>query len=169
MQSLDQTPRTSCRVQARKTAKPNHPPVKSKARGITSGRNSVAEFDKENPPNLVEHLTYDEAQELFPHHEVTPSATDKEQTRKNKDILAEWDKNFEDLDQSNDSTVNSDDSKDDSECRGYHKYYSGPRDNGGYVVVEEKETGRLTNTANPNVYDCLSKGGTNEISIMRNE
>jgi len=56
------------------------------------GRNSIAEYNKENPPNVVECLTSEV--------EDDESCTDGEKddtTRRNEEILAEWETNFEDL------------------------------------------------------------------------
>jgi len=63
------------------------------------GRNSFAQFIKDDPPNIVEHLV-DEivaiSEELFPVDDSDDQ--DDETTRWNEELLAEWETNFDDLD-----------------------------------------------------------------------
>ena len=70
--------------------------VKSKGVKFNLDRNSIAQYIKENPPNIVEHLT-DEvvsvSEDLFPTDD-----DDDETTRRNEELLAEWETNFDDLD-----------------------------------------------------------------------
>jgi len=58
-------------------------------------RNSIAQFTKDDPPNIVEHLTDEVAvsEELF-----LAGDDDDETTRQNEELLAEWETNFDDLD-----------------------------------------------------------------------
>lgn len=66
------------------------------------GRNSIAEFNKENPPNEVERLT-NEVEREDQVHLIAQSTIDDdddgddETTRRNEEILAEWEPSFEDL------------------------------------------------------------------------
>jgi len=81
------------------TVTPNAVVVKSKDVKFNLGRNSIAQYVKDDPPNIVEHLT-DEvvavSEELFP--VVDSDDQDDETTRRNEEILAEWETNFDDLD-----------------------------------------------------------------------
>ena len=60
------------------------------------GRNSIAEFNKENPPNEVERLTNNEVEREDQVHLIAQSTIDDdddgddETTRRNEEILAEW-------------------------------------------------------------------------------
>jgi hypothetical protein len=54
------------------------------------GRNSIAEYDKENPPNIVEHLPSDSPNIV----EHLPGEID-DVTLRNEEILAEWDEHFD--------------------------------------------------------------------------
>ena len=77
---------------------PNTVVVRSKV-GVkfNLGRNSIVQFIKDDPPNIVEHLT-DEivavSEELLP----MDDDDDDETTRRNEELLAEWETNFDDLD-----------------------------------------------------------------------
>ena len=67
------------------------------------GRNSIAEFNKENPPNEVERLTNNEVEREDQVHLIAQSTIDDdddgddETTRRNEEILAEWEPSFEEL------------------------------------------------------------------------
>jgi hypothetical protein len=54
------------------------------------GRNSIAEYVKENPPNIVEHLPSDSPNIV----EHLPGEID-DVTLRNEEILAEWDEHFD--------------------------------------------------------------------------
>ena len=65
------------------------------------GRNSFAQYNKENPPNVVEHLTEEVTigEELFPMDDDGKDDEDDATTRRNVELLEEWEANFEDLDE----------------------------------------------------------------------
>ena len=65
------------------------------------GRNSFAQYNKENPPNVVEHLTEEvtKGEELFPMDDDGKDDVDDTTTRRNVELLEEWEANFEDLDE----------------------------------------------------------------------
>ena len=66
------------------------------------GRNSFAQYNKENPPNVVEHLTEEVTigEELFPMDDDGKDDEDLDATtRRNVELLEEWEANFEDLDE----------------------------------------------------------------------
>mmetsp|Transcript_38089 Transcript_38089/g.81307 ORF Transcript_38089/g.81307 Transcript_38089/m.81307 type:complete len:171 (+) Transcript_38089:165-677(+) len=119
---------------------------------VKFGRNAVAEFEKENPPGDFEQLTNDEAEQLFP-HEVTTT----EQTRINEEILSEWDELFDDLDQSDESTVGSDESSIEFDHEDRDKSYFAPHDNGGDFSVEEIDIDNLNISSPTKVKDHQPK------------
>ena len=81
------------------TVTPNTVVVKPKGVKFNLGRNSFAQYYKENPPNIVEYLT-DEvvavSEKLMPVDD--DDGDDDEATRRNEELLAEWGTNFDDLD-----------------------------------------------------------------------
>lgn len=133
--------------------------------GVTFGRNAVAEFEKEDPPDELEPLSDDEAEQLFPHSCIAESLIDDHHTKRNEEILEKWDELFDDWDCSDDGSVDSDDS-DGGSKHDHHKYYSGPCGNSGYVVVEEKEIDYLA-IAIPDTFDCQPKKENNETPTLR--
>ena len=70
------------------TVTPNTAVVKSKGVKFNLGRNIIAQYIKENPPNIVEYLT-DEVVAVS--EELFPVDDDDETTRRNEELLAECD------------------------------------------------------------------------------
>lgn len=112
-------------------------------------RNSYAEYNKENAPNVVEHLSSEVAERKFPDmfqndEEITPLKGDDEETKRNEETLAQWEDSFDDLELPDDSTFDSDDyvgtaAANTSKRAGRRNYYSGSFGKGGHVLCEEEE------------------------------
>ena len=71
--------------------------VESKGVKFNLGRNSIAQYIKDDPPNIVEHLT-DEVVPVSEELLSTDEEDDDETTRRNEELLAEWETNFDELD-----------------------------------------------------------------------
>ncbi|KAL7555147.1 hypothetical protein ACHAWF_018751 [Thalassiosira exigua] len=62
-------------------------PVKSRGVKFDLGQNSFAEYEKENPPSAVKHLPREV--------DLTSTLVADDETRRNEEILAEWDDSFD--------------------------------------------------------------------------
>ncbi|EED89119.1 predicted protein [Thalassiosira pseudonana CCMP1335] len=100
------------------------------AAGVKFGANSVAEFNRRDPPTRIELMSTNMTMELFPTDTAVPSNDDDEETKRNEAILAKWDDSFDDV--SDDEETSSSD--DEFACgENIHEI------DGGYAVVTEEE------------------------------
>jgi len=72
-------------------------PAHTKSKGVTFNlrRNSFAEYNKENPPSVVKRLPHSPNEVRC----IQSVIEDNETTRKNAEVLAEWDSTFVDFDE----------------------------------------------------------------------
>lgn len=93
------TPSTKSGFTSTAIVTPGTTNMKKKGVKFNLGRNSIAQYNKENPPNIVEQLSNEvvETYEVYPLDDGGCNNVD-EITRQNEELLAEWDSSFEDFD-----------------------------------------------------------------------
>jgi hypothetical protein len=115
-QSLDLVPEimasSSIITPMKKTTTPGNKPL-----GVRFGTNSVAKFSGCDPATVIQRLSLDASQQLFPHEGRNDNEDDEEpsldnyddETKLNCHILAQWDDSFDELNQSSDESDDDDD------------------------------------------------------------
>lgn len=93
------TPSTKSGFTSTAIVTPGTTNMKKKGVKFNLGRNSIAQYNKENPPNIVEQLSNEvvETYEVYPLDDGGCNDVD-ETTWQNEELLAEWDSSFEDFD-----------------------------------------------------------------------